>query len=341
MRTTGRGQIQRALSLVLLASFLAGGLAACGNDDGGSSGDKPTPTQPVDTQTPDPTAVATATVTAAPTVTRTATLPGQPTVTRTVSPTEIVTATIPPTATVTAFLTATATARATTTSTKEPTEVATSTPEPTFTSTPQGTASATVAVTSTPEPTFTSTPQGTAAATVTATAVQTSTRTRTTTPTPSVTSTRTPTPVMAPGFVIELVEPLGENVVAAGDVLVDIGLPPGASSDTLGVFLDGASVPDFLTPTSSPTGGGLGVSAGTVSGTIRNVTVGTHRIQAEVLAGPAPGVVVVTELDFAAIEPPVTETPPTTPLPGAGSCGVRPAVFSSRRVGMTCRSWRR
>jgi hypothetical protein len=116
---------------------------------------------------------------------------------------------------------------------------------------------------------------------------------------------------MAPDFVIELLEPLGDDIVAAGDVLVDIGLPPGASSDTLGVFLDGVSVPDFLTPVGSASwleGGGLGLSAGTVNGTIRNVTVGFHRIQAEVLAGPPPGVVAISELDFQAIEPPVSES---------------------------------
>jgi parallel beta-helix repeat protein len=136
---------------------------------------------------------------------------------------------------------------------------------------------------------------------------------------------------VAPGFVIELLEPLGDDIVAAGDVLVDIGLPPGASSDTLGVFLDGVTVPDFLTPVGSATsreGGGLGLSAGTVSGTLRNVAVGFHRVQAEVLAGPPPGIVVISELDFQAIEPPVTETPTMTPLPtatptdapSAGSC---------------------
>jgi len=135
--------------------------------------------------------------------------------------------------------------------------------------------------------------------------------------------------VTAPGFVIELVDTVGENVVVAGeDVRVDIGLPPGADIDTLGDFLDGELVDDFLTPVDAGQGGGLGLSGGTVSGTIRNVPLGGHRIQAEVLAGPPPGDVFVTELDFVAIEPPVTETPkatafPTatpTDAPDAGSC---------------------
>lgn len=108
---------------------------------------------------------------------------------------------------------------------------------------------------------------------------------------------------MAPGFVIELVDELAPDVVVAGNVRVDIGLPQGASSDTLGVFLDGTSVPDFLTPVASASGGGLGAPAGTVSGTIRDVAIGNHRIQAEVLAGPAPGVVVLSELDFQAVAP--------------------------------------
>ena len=192
--------------------------------------------------------------------------------------------------------TATVTSTATPTSTPTPTtEEGTATVTPTATNTVEGTATDTPTVT----PTVTPTTEGTATNTPTSTLGQTATSTPTTTPT----ATPTATAISDPDF--RFLQPGEGASLPPGDVEVEIALPADSDPETLEVFLDGA-----------PVSGIEGVAGGTASGTIPDVVVGTHVLEAEIFVMEGEDLVrAVTSVTFEVAEPTSTPTATETSTP--------------------------
>jgi hypothetical protein len=117
------------------------------------------------------------------------------------------------------------------------------------------------------------------------------------------TATPTATAISDPDF--RFLQPTEGQLLPPGDVVVEITLPENSDPETLEVFLDG--VPVF---------GITGVAGGTASGTIADVEVGTHVLEAEIFVMEGEDLVrAATSVEFEVIEPTSTPTETETATP--------------------------